>query len=92
MEYVFLIFALFFALVIACLLLSNSELRKENENLFNDNHELFLEKTSSNWELELKKAELKVIKAEYGIKDPAPKRKRHVINCVEKGKQSPHCK
>lgn len=56
MEYVFLIFALFFALVIACLLLSNSELRKENEILFNDNHELFLEKTSSNWELELKKS------------------------------------
>lgn len=91
MEYVFLIFALFFALVIACLLLSNSELRKENENLFNDNRELFLEKTSSNWELELKKAELKVIKAEYSIKDQAPKRKCYVTNCVEKGKQSPHC-
>ena len=91
MEYVILIFALFFALVIACLLLSNSELRKENEILFNDNQELFLEKTSSNWELELAKRELKVIKAEYDIKDPAPKRKRHVINCVEKGKQSPHC-
>lgn len=91
MEYVILIFALFFLLVIACLLLSNSELRKENEILFNDNHTLFLENTNSNWQLELAKSELKVIKAEYGIKDPVPKRKRHVINCVEKGKQSSHC-
>jgi len=91
MEYLIFVIGIFAVSVITSLITSNISLSKENKQLLINNSELFHQVTNTSWQLETTKSELKIIKAEYGIKDPAPKRKNHVINCVEKGKQSPHC-
>ena len=81
----FLIFIVFLALsVVLALIFNNIELRKHNDELRQHNHHLFMQNHRLHWDVEFKEQELRMTKAEFGVKHLYKNRVHYVGNRLAK--------
>jgi hypothetical protein len=72
------------------LVFNNMQLRKHNDELRQDNHQLFMKDHRAQWDIEFLLTELRLTEAEYGIKNNTKRRAYHGTNSVVERQRVAH--
>lgn len=70
--------------------LNNIQLRKHNDELRQDNHQLFIKDHRAQWDIEFLLTELRLTEAEYGIKNNPKRRSAYGTNSVVERQRVAH--
>ena len=76
--------------IVFALIFNNIQLRKHNDELRQDNHQLFMKDHRSQWDIEFLLTELRLTEAEYGIKNNPKRRSAYGTNSVVERQRVAH--
>jgi len=76
--------------IIFALIFNNIQLLKHNDELRQDNHQLFMKYHRTQWDIEFLLTELRLTEAEYGIKNNPKRRSAYGTNSVVERQRVAH--